>query len=369
MAALEENTMTEEATDRKEGTSTDHGPASLVVVKYSPFNAESPPAALSEDITPMAQFYVRSNFDVPALDPNAWRLRVDGAVNGAFEISLDDLRALPSRTLTATLECAGNSRTGLAPLPQGEPWGSGAVSTAGWRGVPVSSVLERADLRPEAVEVVFEGADGGKVEGGQQTTFARSLPVERALHPDTLLVYEMNGAPLPPEHGGPMRLVVPGWYGMASVKWVVRIAAVEQPFAGYFQAQRYVFDVPGSATREPLREMRVKSMITAPVSGSVLPLGPQIVSGFAWSGAGAIRSVEVSVEGAGEWRPARLAGASTPYAWRRWEFEWTPTRPGRHVLRSRATDEQGNIQPDAAQWNRLGYANNAIHIVSVMVDG
>jgi DMSO/TMAO reductase YedYZ molybdopterin-dependent catalytic subunit len=220
-----------------------------------------------------------------------------------------------------------------------------------------------------AVEVVFTAADRGTMDGNSEVLpYARSLPTEKALHADTILVYEMNGVPLPPEHGGPVRLLVPGWYGMASVKWLVQIEAVEQPFTGFFQAQRYILDVPGGVTGEPLREMRVKAIITGPAPGAVLSQGPQTISGVAWSGSGAIKSVEVSVEGGGAWQPAQLVGDTTKYGWQQWRYEWVVTRPGRHVLRARATDEAGDVQPDVAAWNRLGYANNSIQSVIVQVE-
>lgn len=342
----------------------------LVIIRRTPFNAEAPLSALREACTPTKHFYVRTNFDIPVLTPDDWRMRIDGAVDHPSKLSLDELRSLPASSITATLECAGNSRIGFAPLPKGEPWGSGAISTAVWRGVSLRDVLERVKIRSTVVELMFEGADRGRVEGSDQPlSFARSLPLDKARHPDTLLVYEMNGEPLPVEHGGPVRLLVPGWYGMASVKWLAHIAALEQPFTGFFQAQRYILELPGSEVKEPLREMRVKSLITSPETGDILTKGRQVISGVAWSGAGAIRSVEVSVEGESEWRLARLVGELTPYGWQQWEYEWDAKRSGKHVLRARATDEHGNVQPDVAVWNRLGYANNAIQPVVVQVQG
>lgn len=342
--------------------------SALVVVKHTPFNAEAPLSALREACTPTKHFYVRSNFDVPMIAPSDWRLNIDGAVDHPSELSLDELRSLPARTLTSTMECAGNSRTSLSPLPKGEPWGSGAISTAVWRGVPLRNVLERAKLRSTVVELMFVGADRGIVEGSNEPlSFARSLPLDTAHHPDTLLVYEMNGEPLPAEHGGPVRLLVPGWYGMASVKWLTHITALEQPFTGFFQAQRYILELQGRDNKEPLGEMRVKSIITGPQMGEILAQGRQSISGVAWSGAGAIRSVEISLEGGGAWHQARLLGDVTPYTWRQWEYEWDVKRPGRHVLRSRATDEYDHLQPEVAEWNRLGYANNSVQSVVVQV--
>lgn len=342
----------------------------LVIVKKDPLNAEAPLSALRERLTPTGQFYVRNNFQVPAIAPDTWRLRVDGAVMQPVVLTWGELQALPTRTITATLECAGNSRVGFSPLPEGEPWGLGAVSTAVWRGVALRAALQLAGLRDSVVEILFEGADSGRREGyDMPIPFARSLPVANALDIDTLLVYEFNGVALTPEHGGPLRLLVPGWYGMASVKWVVHISGLEEPFAGHFQSERYVLEEPGKPSREPVGEMRVKSLITSPVSGATLTQGSHLISGTAWSGTGKIVRVEVSVEGAGNWQDARLIGEPGPYTWQQWELEWQPPHPGRYVLRARATDEQGHTQPDVAQWNRLGYVNNSIQYVIFEVTG
>lgn len=342
--------------------------AELVVVKWEPFNAEAPIAALGDVCTPVWNFYVRSNFATPDIEPARWRLSVAGAVEYPLELSLEMLRALPAHSLPVTLECAGNDRLGFSPLPQGEPWSSGAVSTATWRGASLESVLRQARLNPAVVEVLFEGADHGKVEGKDDIiSFARSLPSEKALEPDTLLVYEMNGLPLPREHGGPVRLIVPDWYGVASVKWLARITALKQPFTGHFQTDRYVLDRPGNPVREPLQTMRVKSLITSHVTGDTLQPGHHLITGMAWSGDAPVTRVEISVGGDGDWQPARLLGDPQPHTWRQWEWEWEVTRPGRHVLRTRATDEHGHTQPDLAEWNRLGYANNSIQLKVVEI--
>lgn len=340
----------------------------LVIIKREPLNAETPLRALRERLTPTEQFYVRSNFPVPGIAVDAWRLRVEWAVERPVEITWDDLRSLPAREVTATMECAGNNRTGFVPLPTGEPWGPGAVSTAVWRGVSLRDILQKAGVHERAVEILVEGADSGRREGHEgPVPFARSLPLGKALDPDTLLAYEFNGARLPPLHGGPVRLVVPGWYGMASVKWVVRIAALEEPFRGYFQSERYVLEVPGAHTVEPVREMRVKSLITSHASGDSVKVGRNMIGGMAWSGEGRIVRVEVSTEGEGKWQDATLVGEALPHTWQEWTFEWEPPRPGRYVLRARASDERGNVQPDVATWNRLGYVNNSIQYVVVSV--
>ena len=336
----------------------------LVIVKRDPLNAEAPLSALRERLTPPEQFYVRNNFPVPNIATDEWRLVIDGAVERPVTLTWSDIQALRSQTLTATMECAGNGRTSFVPLPTGEPWALGAVSTAVWRGVSLRDLLHSAGLHESVVEILFEGADRGKREGyDKPVTFARSLTLEKALHPDTLLAYEFNGIPLPAHHGGPLRLLVPGWYGMASVKWVTHIAALEQPFIGHFQTERYVLEVPGNPSVEPVREMRVRALITSPAPGAALAQGLQFISGMAWSGSGKIVRVEVSVEGEGSWQPATLAVETESYTWQQWQLEWQPPRPGRYVLRARATDEQGNTQPDAAPWNRLGYVNNSIQCV------
>ncbi|HMA34958.1 MAG TPA: sulfite oxidase [Chloroflexia bacterium] len=340
--------------------------AELVVVKQEPFNAEAPMSALAAPLTPTPLFYVRSNYAVPALSAAGWRLAVEGAVRQARVWTCADLQALPAHSVSATLECAGNDRTGFTPLPTGEPWGSGALSTGTWRGAALRDVLDAAGLPPTAVEVLFEGADrdtsGGATDG---RVFARSLPRADALAPDVLLAYEMNGAPLPAAHGGPVRLLVPDWYGVASVKWLVRIVALETPFTGYYQAERYIMDVPGAATQPPLRTMQVKSLITAPAAGAVIAAGRQRVAGVAWSGDGPITALAVQVDD-GPWEPAQLEGPVAPHTWQPWTYTWAAT-PGRHIVRARATDSAGHTQPEIAPWNRLGYVNNAIQALPVDV--
>src|SRR5262245_48086553 len=207
---------------------------SLVPVKLSPFNAESAIEALGPDVTPTAGFYVRSNFDVPTLSAASHRIAVAGNVARPLELSVDDLRRLGTTTLLTTMECAGNNRMSLAPLPSGEPWLGGAVSTGRWTGTPLAAVLDAAGVERGTVEILVEGADRGKpADGPPDIPFARALPLDKARHADTILAFEMNGQPLPADHGAPLRLIVPGWYGMAAVKWVSRVEALTEPFTGY----------------------------------------------------------------------------------------------------------------------------------------
>jgi DMSO/TMAO reductase YedYZ molybdopterin-dependent catalytic subunit len=332
-------------------------------------NEEAPLRVLAEPVTPTEHFYQRTNFLVPEIDPAAWSLAVGGVVRNALTLGLDELRALPAHTVTMTMECAGNARSLVTPLPPGQPWGLGAVSTAQFTGVRLRDVLERAGVREGALEVLFAGADAGAVSPGRTVRFERSLPLDQALHPDVLLAWEMNGEPLPPRHGFPLRLVVPGWYGVASVKWLTRIRVLDAPFDGHFQTERYIYlGEPGVADGTPVTAMRVRALITHPEEGEPLPAGAATtVRGTAWSGEAPVRRVEVSVDGGATWRDAHLGAAPSLYAAVPWGLTWIPAQAGRHVLLARASDEAGNVQPMDHVWNELGYGNNAVHRLEVDV--
>jgi DMSO/TMAO reductase YedYZ molybdopterin-dependent catalytic subunit len=286
-------------------------------------------------------------------------------------LTYDTLLALPSQTLLVTLECAGNGRIGLNPPAEGEPFGYGVASTAEWTGVPLRTVLEAAGLRSQVREILFVGADRGPnpEAGGVMMAFERSLPVERAMHPDTLLAYAMNGEGLLAEHGFPLRLVVPGWYGVASVKWVVHISALASPFGGFFQRERYIMTHPerGETAATPLTTIPPRSLLVAPAEGAMLPRGMHWLRGLAWSGTAPVECVEVSADDGQTWQVADWTSESTHYAWRTWASPWEATIPGPVTLLSRAIDAAGQTQPAMAEWNRLGYANNAIQAVHVTV--
>ncbi len=342
----------------------------LVTVEERPFNAESPLAVLAEPLTPPPLFYVRNHFDVPRLDPATWRLTVTGQVERPLELSLEEVRALPPRTVTVTLECAGNGRTLMTPTPAGTPWSFGAVSTARFTGTPLRSVLDRAGVRPDTVEALFVGADRGEVEPQRAEPFARSLPLEAARHPDTLLAWAMDGEPLSPDHGSPLRLVVPGWYGVASVKWLIEVALVPRPFAGYFQATKYVYvGEPGTPDGTAVTWMRVRAIIARPADGAKLPFGPVEVAGSAWSGAAPVLRVEVSADGGASWSEAGLGTPEHPHAAAPWRLSWSPPAPGSFTLMARAADRAGNIQPLEPVWNAQGYGNNAVQRVRVRIAG
>lgn len=334
-----------------------------VVIRGVPYNVEAPPDAFGALLTSAADRFVRTNFPIPQIDRDRHVVQVGGAVTRPHVLTVGELSRLPRATATVTTECAGNHRTTLFPLPPGEPWGGGAVSTGQWSGVPLRAVLDSAGLLPEAVEILFTGADQGVAGDRDGVHFARSLPLAKALEEDVLLAFELDGSPISLAHGGPLRLVVPGWYGMASVKWVTRIEALTSPFEGYFQKERYVFREPGSEP-SPVTVIRVKSIFLE--SKIAAPLRPTVLHGLAWSGSGRIAKVEIAAAGGAPWRAARLVGPDLPRCWRSWEADWTPDGIGRHVLRCRATDEAGNVQPEAPRWNDLGYGANGVQ--SLVVD-
>ncbi len=339
----------------------------MQILSADPLNAETPLEDLREDITPQSRFFVRSHFTRPDLDPRRHVLAVSGAVERELKLNMVELEAMGTRTMAVTLECAGNGRTGLRPLPAGEPWGLGAVGTARWTGVPLQAVLESAGLKPQVREILAIGADRGRPPGlADEIPFARSLPVGKATDLDTLLALRMNDELILPEHGSPVRLIVPDWYGVASVKWLERIEALAAPFRGYYQSVRYVFDHADGKPQTPVRTMRVRSLIMSPSEGETVRQGPVKVRGKAWSGDGEVVRVQISVDGAEPPQDANLLEPLSLHAWRPWEFAWDAT-PGRHVLRSYATDEKGNRQTDVGRWNRHGYANHAAHAIAVTV--
>jgi DMSO/TMAO reductase YedYZ molybdopterin-dependent catalytic subunit len=351
----------------------DRARAALQMINPAPYNAEAPPEALVGEITPTQLHYVRSNFALPAHDGT---LEVGGAVANPFTLTLDDLRAMPAHERTVTLECAGNGRLETRPLPIGEPWGDYAVSTARWTGALLHEVLEQAHPAADGVDVRFEGADHGAYHlqpvlpdtDKDDLTFVRALPLTHAADPaaEVLIAYDMNGAPLGPDHGAPFRLIVPHWYAVASVKWLKRIDVLTEGFAGEFQTGHYIYEWP-DRPHEAVTLMRVRARITDPAHGSSLGRGTHTVRGKAWSGTGPVTRVDVSFTGEGDWHTAQLQPAKGPYHWQDWSFEWNANDVGRHTLRARATDAAGNVQPEVPPWNRLGYGNNAVEVSYVDV--
>ncbi|MFJ1563020.1 sulfite oxidase [Streptomyces erythrochromogenes] len=335
-----------------------------------------PLEALRYDVTPPGLHYVLVHYDIPAADADGWRLTVGGRVGTPLSLDLDALRALPAVTHRVTMECAGNGRALLSPRPVSQPWLVEAVGTADWTGVPLGLVLDRAGVRPDAVEAVFTGADHG-VERGVEQDYRRSLPLPYAADDDSgvLIAYAMNGLPLPPQHGYPLRLVVPGWYGMAHVKWLREITLVDAPFTGFQQSVAYRFrwsadepDDPG----EPVTRIAPRALMAPPgfpdfmSRTRVVHPGPVPLRGRAWSGHGAVARVEVSADDGLTWARAELAAPDRhPWAWQAWSCVWAAV-PGRHTLTVRATDAGGHIQPLEQPWNRGGFGNNLVQRVPVL---
>lgn len=345
----------------------------LIVRQKDPENLEFPFASLRSFLTPTEMFYVRNHFRAPRIDVNSWRLRIAGAVVQPLELTFDQLQALPSVTQVATLECAGNGRAFLSPKTKGVQWELGAVSTATWTGVPLATLLERAGVQPGAIEVILEGADRGEpvsdLKPPGKLSFARSLPLAKATRPEVLLAYRMNGAPLPAAHGFPLRVVVAGWYGMASIKWLERIVVTDRPFLGYDQSVDYAIwqRRAGLPSLTPISEMEVKASIARPTAGEVVPAGAAYrVHGAAWAGESDVAKVDVSTDGGKTWQPARLIDDPVPFAWRRWEFSWQPAAAGKHTLMARATDRRGRSQPLERDPDRRNYVIS--HVQPVEVD-
>jgi DMSO/TMAO reductase YedYZ molybdopterin-dependent catalytic subunit len=319
------------------------------IVTAVPENSETPLERVGGWVTPTRLFFVRSHFSVPTVDAATWRLRVDGCVERPREWTLDELMAMPERTVFSTVECAGNGRSFLTPHVHGVQWGAGAIGHAEWTGVPLRLVLEKSGIKPGTVEILFEGLDvGGEADHPEPMNFARSLPLAKALERDTLLVTRMNGEPLEPIHGFPARLVVPGWYGVASVKWLGRIAAIDHAFKGYYQTKKYTIQrrsALGAMETTIVGPMAVKAEIVRPQAGESLGLGSNRIFGVAWAGEEPVARVEVSTDGGASWGEAELIGPTAPYSWTMWEYLWEAATPGRFALLARATSASGRVQP------------------------
>ncbi len=333
-------------------------------------NHAIPLEALQFDITPPGLHYLLTHYDIPALDPAEFRLVVDGLVETPMSLDLAAIRARPRVSTVVTLECAGNGRALLEPRPVSQPWLTEAVGTSRWTGTPLAPLLREAGISDPAVDVVFTGADHG-IERGVEQDYQRSLTVPEALREDVLLVYEMNDAALPPQHGFPLRLVVPGWYGMASVKWLTRIEVVPEQFLGY-QMTAYRLRQATGEPGVPLTRIHPRALLVPPGfpdymsrSRMVRP-GPTIVEGRAWSGWAPIDSVKVSVDGGASWVAAAVEPAAEKWGWVRWTCSWDAT-PGEYVLSARAADRSGRSQPVEQPWNRGGFANNTVQRVPVTV--
>lgn len=337
-------------------------------VTEQPINAETPLNSLSNAHTPTNLFYIRNHFDIPELDSKQYQLKINGSVTDPLELTLEQLNEFPEKSLTMVMECAGNGRSSMRPAIKGTAWNLGAISQAQFAGTPLHYVLEAANLTKDTKEIRFTGADHGLLRTGETENYIRSLPLEMALHPDTLLAWEMNGETLSSQHGFPLRLVVPGWYGMASVKWLREITALTRSFNGFFQSQEYVYiGEQGIPDQTPVTYMRVRSLIIEPEDSSGLKKGEIRMSGIAWSGDGAVVKVELSFDGGDSWKETTLQASSSTYEVTRWEYDWQPKSAGRYEIISRATDSSGNTQPLKSLWNQGGYGNNSTHKINLLI--
>jgi len=359
---------TPEATQRI-STSPD---VSLDELQLAARNHSLPLEALRYAITPIGLHYLLIHFDIPRVDPSEWRLVVGGHVRAPLTLTLDDVKRRPAVTRAVTLECAGNGRANLSPRPLSQPWLFEAVGTAEWTGTPLRTLLEAAGPLDGAVDVVFTGLDRG-VQGGIEQQYERSLMMSDATREEVFLAYAINGQPLPPQHGFPLRLVVPGWYGMTHVKWLRSITVVTRAFRGYQQEPAYHVTSSWDELGEPVTRMLPRSLMVPPGIPDFLPrtrrlpLGACILEGRAWSGRGSIVRVEVSADGGHSWADAQLGGGGGEFAWQSWRHVWHADQAGEFELCCRATDAAGNVQPLSAPWNAHGVCNNQVQRVNVVV--
>jgi sulfane dehydrogenase subunit SoxC len=336
-------------------------------------NPGMPLEGLRYPITPIGMHYLLIHFDIPHVDPATYELRVQGRVSNPLALSLEDIRARPRVTMPVMMECGGNGRAHLSPRPVSAPWHDEAVGCAQWTGTPLSPILEEAGLMDDAVEVLFSGHDRG-LDRDVEHDYERSLSVEDAMREEVFLAYEMNGVPLPPQHGSPLRLVVPDWYGMASVKWLKEIKAIEEPFKGVQQALAYNYQSSEDDPGTPVTRKHPHALMIPPGIPDFLSrkrhveAGKTTIEGRAWSGFGPVERVEFSADGGESWRDANLGDALGPHGWTSWSSEWDAL-PGEHELSVRATDASGRTQPlDGEEaWNQGGYGINAVQRVPVRV--
>lgn len=335
------------------------------IVTSGPENSETPLAQVHSWVTPTRLFFVRNHFEPPEVaDARAWELRLEGLVTRPARWTLAQLEAMPQHGVFATVECAGNGRSFLKEKAEGVQWGAGAIGHAEWTGVRLRDLLEPAGVKASATEIIFEGADRGE-EGGKTMNFSRSLPLAKALHPDTLVALRMNGEPLEPNHGAPLRLFVPGWYGVASVKWLRTMRATDQPYQGYFQTKKY--SIIRGGRRQPLGPGSVKSEVLFPAAGAELGAGTVRIAGVAWAGEAGVSRVDVSTDGGRTWQAAHLTGIDQPYSWRQWESLWTVTAPGDYEIVTRAHSSRGESQPFEYERDNLGYLINVVRPMRVRV--
>jgi DMSO/TMAO reductase YedYZ molybdopterin-dependent catalytic subunit len=335
-------------------------------------NRGMPLEGLRYPITPTGMHYLLVHFDIPAVDDRDWRLEVGGLVERPLTLTLDDIRRRPAIAMPVTMECAGNGRALLDPRPVSQPWLLEAIGTAEWTGTPLMELLQEAGVQADADEILFTGLDRG-VQGGEVQSYQRSLSISEAMREEVLLVYEMNGRPLEPQHGFPLRLLVPGWYGMTSVKWLAAIEAIHGPFEGYQMVGSYRYSRSEDDPGEPVTLIRVRSLMIPPgipdfaTRVRLVEAGKVTLTGRAWAGRLDVSDVEVSSDGGETWTEAQLEKAVAPFAWRGWSYDWE-AKAGRYMLCVRARDTAGNLQPVEQPWTYQGMGNNMVQRVEVIVE-
>ncbi len=351
------------------------GKDGMIIRSLRFLDLEMPPEFADAWVTPVQHFYVRNHMFEPAkIDAARWKLSLGGEVEKPLTLKLSDLAGLDQHSITNTLECAGNGRAFQNPKVPGIQWQRGAVGNARFSGPRLADLLQRAGVKPTGKHVMFRGLDEVP---GKVPPFVRSIPIQKASDPATLIATHMNGAPLAQHHGFPARALVPGWVGAASCKWLTEIQVLEKEFVGNFMKPGYRYPnqpvSPGTVVNpddmHPLTALTVKSIIACPADGSKRKIGPVPIHGAAWAGEADIVKVEVSTDAGATWKPAQLGKERERYSWRLWSYAWKPSKSDQYVILSRATDNQGRTQPDTAAWNPSGYLYNAVDRVNVYVEG
>jgi DMSO/TMAO reductase YedYZ molybdopterin-dependent catalytic subunit len=306
------------------------------------------------------------------LSNQAFILPVEGKVRNPLTFTYQQLIRMSWKDITVCLECAGNKRAHYKPKVFGEQWEEGAISQAVWKGVPLRELLRLCGIESSAKEVVFEGYDyGPRTDMEGVFSYARSLPLEKALHSDTIIAYEFNGNPIPYQQGHPLRLIVPHWYAMASVKWLRKITVIDHKFKGPFQTVDYVYypRKDNDIEKKPVTAIQVNSIIQQPLDWSALDSGTYHIIGIAWTGTGAVTNVEISVDGGTSWDQAVIqSNVDRPYGWTNWSYVWNVQHKGEYTLLCRASDSFGHVQPLNAAWNRKGYGYNAVSRVHLKIE-
>jgi DMSO/TMAO reductase YedYZ molybdopterin-dependent catalytic subunit len=346
----------------------------MIVYSQEYLTLEMPMSLLNSWVTPVSRFFIRNNLLMPTVDPSVWTLSITGEVERPVTINFRDFMQLAASKVINTLECAGNSRVNFQPAIGGVRWSRGAVGNAVFEGPPLADVLRLAGLKPTAKHVAFRGLD---IIPAGASAFVRSIPIEKALERGTLLATKMDGSPLTPSHGFPVRSLVPGWIGSASIKWLQEIRLLPHEFHGFYMDPGYRVPVEspsgpesGPAKTVPLTSLRVKSVIAQPADGAVLDPSPSArvaIQGASWAGESAIARVDVSTDEGRTWHEATLGPDHAKYAWRLWHYEWLPSRPGPHAIFSRATDSSGHTQPMEPRWNPGGYLWNGVDKIHVQI--